>query len=217
MKLFAYLATCVTATMALATSASALESWPRWYLGLSGSLPMVSDSDATFRNGGTAASGDISYDNGWAAGASLGYRPVGTGTFLDNTRYEIEYRHAENDLQSIGSTSVSGNLTSHFYMFNVYADIPVSTTVMPYIGGGIGMGDFVTDAESALIDDKGSALAYQGMVGIGFAPETMPRTVFNIGYRYVGSDDYDITNTLGTNIETDYEAHNIEAGARFLF
>lgn len=61
------------------------------------------------------------------------------------------------------------------------------------------------------------AFSYQFMTGLSYAPESIPHTEFSMGYRYQATGDLTYTmDRLGT-FESEYDAHVVEAGARFRF
>jgi hypothetical protein len=54
--------------------------------------------------------------------------------------------------------------------------------------------------------------AYQGLVGIGYAPESIPNTQWTVGYRYLATSTGKFG---GTSI--DYSTSNLEAGVHLRF
>lgn len=203
------------ATLALSTAgtAQAQERWPKWYVGLHGMVPFVSDSDLSAAG---SEVGDLDYDTGWGGGASLGYMPGGTNSFVDSMRFEIEYAYRTNDLEDIDGVSVSERIRSNAGMFNAYFDIPTQMRVLPYVGAGIGIAQVEMDLNELGVNDNDTVLAWQLMAGLGYAPQTIPNTVFSVGYRYFSTADPEFSGTAGT-VENEYNTHNVELGARFIF
>ena len=197
----------------LAGSAAAAERWPRWYVGLSGFLPYVSKADVS----GAAASGDLKFGIGGGAAVALGYMPPGNGSFLDAMRFELEYSYRKNSNDSLNGADVSGDIASKAGMLNVYYDITTGTKWLPYLGLGAGWDQLELNMPgSGISNEHDSVFAYQLMAGIGYAPETMPRSVFSLGYRFFSTAKPEFSGTAG-NVKTEYDVHNLEAGARFAF
>ncbi len=204
------------ALLVTTSAANADQRWPKWYVGINGSLPWVGDADASSPL--LIGTGDIEMDNpGWGAGASLGYKPGGTGTFLDMTRFEIEYAYSANDVDSIAGVGTTDDVTVDAYMFNVYYDFLNDTQFTPYIGAGLGWANVETNIPAIGLSDSDDVFAYQGRLGVAYEPTTMPNVAFTLGYRYFGTADPEYNATLVGPLETEYNSHSAEAGARFSF
>lgn len=171
--------------------------FPFWYVGVHGEMGYVQDADVDV-NGVKA--GEIDNQQ-WGAGVSLGYRPYNTGSFLDNSRMEIEYTYR--DLEDDADVNA--------YMFNYFYDFRSGSKWTPYLGAGIGMATVDIDA------DDDDVLAYQGMLGITYAPDSLPNTEWGIGYRYFGAQSTDYS-VAGADVEVDsLNTHNAEINAKFRF
>lgn len=207
----------VTALLVTAGAAEAQQRWPKWYVGVNGSLPWVSDSDVSGPL--LAGTGDIEFDNpGWGAGASLGYKPGGGGnSFLDMMRFDIEYAYSANDIDSIGGGTAADDVTVDAYMLNAFVDFATDTQFTPYIGAGIGWANVETNIPAAGLSDSDDVFAYQGRLGVAYEPATIPNVAFSLGYRYFGTADPEYNTTLLGPIETEYNSHSAEVGARFAF
>ena len=192
--------------------------WPNWYVGVSGAIPYVTSSDVDINGRGA---GEISFDNDYGVGATVGYTPGPNGNFFDNMRFEAEYFYRSNSLDSYNnrgaSTSLSGDILSDTYMANVYYDINTHTRFTPYVGAGAGLASINLDSKTLAVDDTDNRFAYQLMAGIGWQPEMLLNTVLQVGYKYLDAGSPEFTNNNGTVFEHDYQVHNIEAAARFRF
>lgn len=191
------------------------DNFPHWYIGLSGSLTFLDDADIS--NGG-----ELSYDAGWGGAAAIGYRPATDIIFLRDTRYELEIAYRQNDIDEFtnGATRLTGNgeYKSTSYMANMYYDFRNSTGFTPYIGGGLGLAQVRVDDFATLIpgDDEDTVFAYQGMVGVSYAPSSTPNIEWNLGYRYFATEDPQFGVTAGS-VDAEYSSHNAEAGVKFRF
>jgi opacity protein-like surface antigen len=194
-------------------SAEAQErTWPNWYVGLHARMAWVEDTDLNI--GGTNA-GNVEFDNGYGAGASLGYMPGGDG-FMNNTRFELEYSFNQADLDTLAGAAIGDDIRVHSYMVNAFYDIPTGTSIVPYIGAGAGLANVDLDVPSRNLNDDDSVFAYQFMGGIGYSPVSVPNTTLTFGYRYFASDDPEFS--VGTtNVDHELSSHNLEVGARFAF
>jgi opacity protein-like surface antigen len=208
--------TALTAIAATSAARADDERWPRWYIGLSGGYTYMQDQDVS---GATSAT-KLSPNDGWGLGGSIGYLPSSSMPLLNALRFEAEVTYHQNDVHSIHfnngtSASGSGTYDSTAYMFNAFYDFPIAgSNWSPYIGGGVGMATLHLSSNSGL-GNAGSSdneFAYQGMAGIGYAPETLPNTQWTLGYRYLATSDAKFG---GTDVQ--YSTNNIELGAKFRF
>lgn len=202
MKKLATASLAILATALVAGSANAEPRWPNWYVGLHGGWNMDDDYDTN--TGGV--NGQVGTDGGFIVGASLGYVPPTEIPFFNMTRYELEYSFRQNDFETNGA----GELEAHTGMVNMLIDFNNDSRWTPYVGGGLGMANI----EMANEDD--TTFAWQLMAGLEYAPETLPMTAWGVRYRYLGTNDPEFE-TLGVTTETEYDAHSIEASARFRF
>lgn len=201
MNKFATASLAALATTLIATAAHAEKRWPNWYVGLNAGWSMDDDYDATTAGVGTS----VGTDGGYLLGASLGYVPSTEVPFFNMTRYEIEYTYRDNDAE-FGNT----DFQAHNLMGNLIVDFVNDTRWTPYVGGGLGV---------ARVDVGGgddTSFAWQLMAGLDYAPESLPMTVWGLRYRYMDADEVDINNGL-TTTTYEYDAHSIEATARFRF
>lgn len=199
-------------------AAQAQERFPKWYLGVQGAMSFVDDSDVDGNASGVPFNMDADYDTGYGVGLALGYMPAGTGTFFDSMRFDLEYYYRKSDLDTVAGASASGDLSSKSAMLNAYYDINTGTRWTPYLGAGAGWSEVTLDSSELDYDDDDSVFAWNLMAGIGYAPETLPNTVWSIGYRYFSTQDPKFHSKDGTErIEQDYDVHNVEAGVRMMF
>ena len=207
--------TALTAMMTFSAAYAADEErWPRWYIGLTGGYTYMGDEDV---NGGTATK--LSLNDGFEAGGAIGYLPSSSMPLLNALRFEAEVTYHENDIHSahlVNGTNVtgSGSLQSTAYMANAFYDFQTGSAWSPYIGGGIGLATMHLPSTSGAGNTESSdtEFAYQGMVGIGYTPVTIPNTQWSLGYRYLATSD---ANFGGTSVQ--YSTNNFEAGAKFRF
>ncbi|MBN8531839.1 MAG: porin family protein [Alphaproteobacteria bacterium] len=191
----------------LAHSAQAEERWPRWYLGLSGSGQFNSDGDIS----GPGISTNAEYDTGYGFTAALGYQPSFGNQFFDNTRYELEFGYRSSDIDTVGGATANGDVTSLSYMVNAYYDFRNSSRFTPYLGLGLGMANVDFDPGIGANDEN--VFAYQFMLGLTYAPETLPMTEWGVGYRYFATDDVEVA----PSTELEYSTHSVEANVKLRF
>ncbi len=215
-KLFA---TTSLFALALSSVAHADQAWPRWYIGLSGGVTYLDDSDVS----GTAT-GEQGFDMGGVAAVSLGYQmPFGMQPF-SNMRMELEAAYHENTLDATTLSGVStaspGRLRVASYMVNAFYDFRNNSQMTPYVGAGVGIATATLSHNSGLgntSDDEDNTMAYQFMAGLSYAPTSMPNTEWGFGYRYFVVDSPEYTTTGGKVKLDDVTAHTAEVGARFKF
>lgn len=206
--------------LAFAGNANADERFPRWYIGLGLGLTGTQDSSIS----ATGTNGDLSLDNGYTANASIGYMPPVQGT-PGGPRVEAEVLFSEGDVGTSTvngvSTSVNGRLRQTSYMVNALYDFNMNSSVMPYLGAGLGWGQVRLPKNSTLgnVTDQDNVFVWQLLTGIGYQPISLPYTVFNLGYRFHATGDSNFgTSTAGVNLSLDpIYTHSIEAGMKFRF
>ncbi len=210
--------TAVVISLTLAGAAQAQETWPNWYVGLTGQLNFVRDADV---GGPGATASEVTFDNGWGVGASLGYVPRGTPLRFFHFEGEVLYQNSSTDeVTAAGVTSnASGDLRLIAYMFNAFIDVQTDTSITPYLGAGLGWADLQLDRSAgigATADEEDNVFAYQLLAGFGYTPATLPYTQWTLGYRYLATDDPELGSATGT-VDYDYTSHNLELGAKFRF
>lgn len=153
---------------------------------------------------GTGA--ELTYDGGAGIAGSLGYR---FGIF----RPELEAAFRSNSTDELrgpgGPISVDGAVSSAAIMANGFLEIPLTRTVRPYLGAGLGFARVAIDGDD-FEDDSDAVFAYQAAAGLSV--QVTPLISLVGGYRYFATDDATL---LGNQVE--YTTHNVEAGLRFDF
>ena len=199
----------------LSTSAHAADQWPNWYIGVSGGMGWVDDSLIGVRD---TASPNVSVatvtgDSGFVGTAALGYKPQSWSM----ARVELEYAYRTNGNDTANNATLDGDLVSHAGMANLYLDFSNPTIFTPYVGGGIGMANIEFDnGQGISVDD--TVLAWQFMGGLSYEPTSLPSTIWNVGYRYFDTQnfEYNIPNTTFV-AEQGYQHHGVELGAKLRF
>jgi opacity protein-like surface antigen len=139
---------------------------------------------------------------------------VAIGTrVMARVRAEIEASVRRYEMQ------ISANDNDRYYaktaMGNVIFDIPVTTSVQPYIGGGAGYTYYGNDIGLGKKDNS-AGFTYQGMAGMTFKFSEL--SSMNIGYRYFNAQIKPDSGTLAlNNFDGDLTSHNIEISLRFAF
>lgn len=201
-----------------AHAAPAEDDFPYWYLGVSGGVQFLSDSDIK----GTTA-GEVSFDDGVVATVALGYAPHFGVRGLDDLRVEAEFGYHRSDLDSLqvgaANTALSGDATALTYMGNVFYDLGVGGGFAPYVGAGAGAASVHLSRNSGLgnTDSNDTVFAYQLMTGLSYAPESIPLTEWSIGYRFLNLNEPEFATATGSVTLDDYQAHSVEVGAKFRF
>ncbi len=201
----------VVSIMALTPAAWAQSESTGAYFGLSGGLSLVPDSDVSATVNGIPASGEVEFDPGFSIGAQAGYK------WQQSIRTEVEYRfsRAETDSATVSAAGltatgpVSGSAWSHAILANAWYDWDLKNGWMPYAGGGVG--GFIIDAT-----DSDADFVFGGQVGAGISYAYTKDVVFDLGYRYVITQDAELgTDVAGvSDIETEYSSHNFMIGVR---
>ena len=154
-----------------------------------------------------------------------GYVVVGAvGRKSGNVRMELEGSFRKSDVENHVTTGAPlagsrGKAKVMAGMANAYFDIPTTSSVQPYIGGGVGVAnvdysDYATTSTGVVMDDDNSAFAYQGMAGV--AMPLNGRLSLNAEYRYFATADVEVQNGTRKS-DTEYKTHNFVVGARYAF
>ncbi len=196
-------------------SAQDNERWPRWYLGLHGTLGFLDDSDIR-----GSSSGKLAYDStGAGVGGSIGYMPPAINGF--RMEGEVAYHYIGLNRYRIGATSADahGRSAALSYMGNLFYDFNNASQWTPYVGAGAGGASVQLARSSGLgnTSESDRVFAYQFMGGLSFAPQSIPLTEWNLGYRYFATQDPEFQTSGGSVQLKDYNSHNVEIGAKFRF
>lgn len=145
---------------------------------------------------------DLTYDTGFAAGATLGYK------WSMNLRTELEATYRENDLNEFVGIPVVGDVSSWAFMANAFYDFDIGSPLIPYVGGGIGAA--VVTFDSAVKEDD-TVLAFQLGGGIGY--RFTPNLIGSLDLRFFGTDNPEVASGV------DFEYYNVSlmAGLRVGF
>jgi len=132
-----------------------------------------------------------------------------------NWRTEIEYaKNANAEQKRNGHNNIA---KAQAFFLNTYFDFDINQPVMPYVGGGIGLGraQFITPEYKKTHND----FAYN--LGAGVAYNFNDNLAFDLGYRYVRYLDYSDahTNSVSGDGKATFksQAHEILAGLRYNF
>ena len=181
----------------------------------------VSDADVTSLSGG-----EYSADVGHYVAAAI-------GMVMDRYRIEFEVANQTNDLDNLSAKSIATGIRGSnripgvdalvtTFLVNGYKDFVLSGGVSAYISSGVGIaygeldlagGNTVIDGANwnwQEHDQDDTVFAWQLGAGVGY--ELTKAMSFDVGYRYLGSSDFEYGNT---NIE--FGSHNVTAGVRYTF
>jgi len=209
-KLLLNLAICSTLPLCAATAFGA-DTCSNY---VSGQLGVVSLMDGDITEPGF--SGEAQYDTGWGIGGAVGHD-------FGSMRAELEFTYRINDFDEVSAlgttTSADGDMTSLALMLNGYYDFENSSSVTPYLMGGLGFArveanDLVLSAfEVGSADDM--VFAYQLGAGIGF--KVSNEVTLDLAYRYFATSDPEFDVVGGGTTEMEYGSHNIIFGVRVAF
>jgi outer membrane autotransporter protein len=156
-----------------------------FYIGGNLSYAVLSESDIADSGGDT-----LQYNQGAAVSFDMGYR-LGIGRIEAELGYQrngvSKYRTASGDVDA------TGGLTQTRALLNAYIDIPIGTSITPYVGVGAGvaqvnLNDFNV-AGSGLPDESYDDRVNVAQVSIGGASRINDRIDMDVRYRYLMSSD----------------------------
>ena len=194
-----------------------------WYVGGRLGGAFTSDSEfgafgddvvARYAQPGFFGSAMFGYDMATLPGTS-GFRIEG----------ELAYLRSNVDRLDVGGSvaegaAVDGDARAWVGLVNAYYDIPMSTGLSVFLGGGLGVANLALDDHSAsgsglLMDDSSSAFAWHLTSGVSVALGSS--TELELGYRYLNLDGAELTATDGTTTTVDSTDHLVFMGLRQRF
>lgn len=179
-----------------------------------GYLGLNTYNDLAFSESTTGSAGDIELDSTQSFAGALGIR-LSPQLRLEG---ELSYRNAgfsSADISGVGTFPGAGEIDSTIAMASLYYDFDVPWKIQPYIGAGLGYGwhggainDTSGTLPGAVVDD--STIMWNGALGFKYRPRT--DFAFNVGYRYLGSEDLSVS-----SYETEYGSHEFRLGVEWDF
>ena len=172
----------------------------------SANMGVVAVEDSSIDDGND--SGEMSFDDGFAATGALG-DALGNGM-----RVEMELGYRVNDLNKIsvagfGSTGIGGNLKTISLMGNAYYDFLNDGPFKPFIGVGAGVADIEADIDLVGTEDD-TVFAYQ--IAAGGSLTVNDHLSIDVQYRYFATEDPNFD-----GLKAEYATHNLFFGLRFNF
>ena len=199
-----------TALVALPVLAQAQSLQPGgFYIGAEGGINWLlnTSSTATFSAGGFGGSNTVNINPnlGWTAGGMIGYDFIGP-------RVELEGNYRDNTgtltLPNLGGNSAGFDFNQTSIMANLLYDFMPGSTIVPYIGAGLGVA--FTNLSGLNASSSSTQFAYQGIIGVGY--NATPSIRLNLEGRYFGTTNpnYNFNNTfgLGGNVSGNFPNNN---------
>ena len=141
-----------------------------------------------------------------------------------DVRFEAEGGYHAFALDSITAGGVTtnkpnGDMKAETLMANAFYDLHTGSRFTPYIGAGIGEGHLQFPKNKGLTNtsDSDNVLAYQGMVGVSYTPESMPNTDLALGYRYLGFGKPSFNTPTGSTELSHVHENDVEFSFRYHF
>lgn len=189
-----------------------------WYASIFGGASFLEEFDVTYSNSGTAGVSETRTDAGFIVGGAIGME------VSPNVRAEVEVSYFKNDVNRLNypdipfSSPASGEISSVNVLVNLWHDFDMGSGIVPYIGGGAGVG-FV-DGRAAWPNPGnyneliGSDTGFAFQVGGGVQFGLTDAIAADVGYRYRGVMDVHLPSDdpVQTNASTDIYGHYVQAG-----
>lgn len=169
------------------------------YIGASGGVAFIHESDIDFAGG----TDELSYDAGGTFNLSAGVK-------MNQMRAEAEIGYKEADFDEFNGISAGeGDLSVTSYMLNGYYDFVPMSGFTPFLGAGIGILD--GEFDFAGLEEEDSVFGYQLMAGASF--KMTPAVNFDVSYRFQSAPgDFE-----DEGVSISYNSSSILAGFRFNF
>jgi OmpA-OmpF porin, OOP family len=174
---------CAVAGLVLTQTANAQTQG--FYTGIEGGLNWMTNFNAN-TNVMAAPVVGVTPQTGWAVGGVFGYDFVGP-----RVEFETVYRYNPTNV-SVPNTALGNQVGQLAFMVNALYDFMPDSIITPYAGVGAGLA--LVDGNSPL---SSTALAYQGIVGVGYKATENLRV--NLDGRYYGTTNPSVNNAQWTN------------------
>lgn len=174
---------CAVAGLVLTQTANAQTQG--FYTGIEGGLNWMTNFNAN-TNVMAAPVVGVTPQTGWAVGGVFGYDFVGP-----RVEFETVYRYNPTNV-NVPNTALGNQVGQLAFMVNALYDFMPDSIITPYAGVGAGLA--LVDGNSPL---SSTALAYQGIVGVGYKATENLRV--NLDGRYYGTTNPSVNNAQWTN------------------
>jgi len=178
-----------------------------------------SDSDVV-ENGATRTPNAWDYDTGAGIGVMVGAR------ISENWRIQFDVKHQSNGVDKLtdlyGRISEGvGRIKATYGILSAYYDLPVSWSIRPFVGLGIGraqikaerMGWNATDGRVCESD-----YAFVGQAALGASYEINEHLGVFLEYDYLKAQDVKYTtDPYGVSNKLEYASHDFGVGIRYTF
>ena len=134
---------------------------------------------------------------------------------MNMVRVEIEgsmKQDAEKTISGNGNAKVSNKAL----MFNVYYDMPFWGSIIPYVGGGLGMSFLELKNNNAANSFSDKATKFTWQVGAGVAYAFTENWAIDAGYRYSDAGEFSQTKN-NEKVKATAKYHEFLLGIRFSF
>jgi opacity protein-like surface antigen len=211
---------CLTPSISLANS---------YYVGGSFGKSIPFDSKYSYDNG----TGSVITSSGMSLDAAVVYG-LALGLKQDDFRFELEYRHQQNDVKSFYNNAypaLSGDKVSiSSFLVNAYLDINEDAKINPYIMTGIGLSSidssgprhqnvFIPNSNNVPIPDMDavSKTVFTWQIGLGAGIRASKHVVVDVGYRYLHPAAYKAVDPTFGNIKITAARSNLLLGVQYFF
>lgn len=163
----------------------------------------------------------IGLDNGYTASGGLGYN-LGNGLRIEGELGYLNVGTVDLTLPDYNGGAISddapGSVSGYYGMASVWMSLPTGS-IRPFVGGGLGLASLTVDAGpyfgNKSIDDTATALAWQ--VGAGVEADIGSNMELFARYRYLGTQDFTMTDVDSTEITGAFDTNIVDVGLRVGF
>lgn len=205
------------------------------YIGIEGGLNLLDnqklDAYGFAGNNNGNRIGRTEFSSGWLGGLTTGY------TLENGFRPELAIAHRQNSFErlqltmpgllglgstSIDTTDVSGREKADTAMFNLWYELPLSSSLRPYIG--VGAGAAHVSIRGARYDNNelhnASETLFAWQAGAGFAFNFTKQVTASLDYRFLQTNrgEFDLLDdNPTTHLRARYRSNSIQFGLRYSF
>lgn len=203
------------------------------YIGIEGGLNLLDnqklDAYGFARTDDGARIGQAEFSSGWLGGLTAGY------TLETGLRPEFSIAHRQNSFQrlalttptllgstTVDTTDVSGHEQADTAMLSLWYELPLSSSIKPYIGAGAGAARVAIHGarydNNKLNNQFDTMFAWQA--GAGFAFNFTKQVTASLDYRFLQTNRgrFDLLDDdPNTHLRARYRSNSIQFGLRYSF
>jgi len=190
------------------------------YIGAFGGQVAVDESS----NETPGGSFNMTFDPGQHWGAVLGFDLGDTYPAMGIGRIEMEASQRQSEIIEIafagGARPATGTMQVESLMFNTFGELRQIYPLLPYYGAGAGVARLRLEGVGSgggTVVEESEDTVFAWQVGAGLGYQVCDRLALDVGYRYFKAVEPEFEDRLGETFLSEYQAHSVVFGVRWMF